>query len=53
MVYMKTYNNTKKFASFMTKLFGKEYVDAYEEYLGKQKRSEEELEILEMLKKLL
>ena len=53
MVYMKGYNNTKKFTAFMTKLFGKEYVDAYEEYVCKCKRSEEEVEILEMLRSLL
>jgi len=53
MVYMKGYSNTKKFTTFMTKLFGKEYVEAYEEYLGKNKRTEEELEILETLKSYL
>lgn len=42
MIYMKGNNNTIKFLIFMTKLFGKEYVDAYEAHLKNKELSIQE-----------
>lgn len=39
MIYTKRSDNTIKFLIFMAKLFGKEYVDAYEFYLKKKEES--------------